>query len=136
MGEYGKPLPRGEGYHGDFYRFCKQHELRFQRCADCQAWRHPPRECCPHCGAFAWRWEQVSGKGQVYSWTVVQRALHPAFAEDVPYAVVIVELAEGVRLVSRVLDLPPQELRLGLPVEVVFVDVTPEVTLPMFRPCR
>jgi len=133
MSQYTKLLPRGEGYHGAFYQFCKQHELRFQRCTACRAWRHMPRECCPVCGSFAWSWERSSGKGTVFSWTVVQRALHPAFAADVPYAVVIVELEEGVRLVSQVVDVPPEELRLGLPVEVVFDDVTPEVTLPKFR---
>jgi uncharacterized OB-fold protein len=60
--------------------------------------------------------------------------LHPGFAPDIPYATVIIELAEGVRLVSHVLDVDPEQLRVGLPVEVVFDDVTPEVTLPKFRP--
>jgi len=60
--------------------------------------------------------------------------MHPGFAPDVPYATVVIELAEGVRLVSQVLDLAPEQLRVGLPVEVIFDDVTPEVTLPKFRP--
>jgi uncharacterized OB-fold protein len=62
------------------------------------------------------------------------RALHPGFVPDIPYATVIIGLAEGVRMVSRILDLDPEQLRVGLPVEVVFDDVTPEVTLPKFRP--
>jgi uncharacterized OB-fold protein len=65
---------------------------------------------------------------------VVHRALHPGFTLDVPYATIIIELAEGVRLVSCVLDLDPEQLRVGLPVAVVFADVTPEVTLPKFCP--
>jgi uncharacterized OB-fold protein len=134
MGEYTKSLPRGEDYNGEFYQFCQQHELRFQRCTACGTWRHMPRESCPACGAFDWTWERSSGKGRVYSWTVIHRALHPGFAADVPYAAVIVELAEGVRMVSQVVGLPPEKLRLDLPVEVVFDDVTPEVTLPKFRP--
>lgn len=136
MSHYARPLPRGEGLHGEFYRFCQQHELRFQRCQDCGAWRHMPRESCAACGSFTWSWQRSSGKGQVFSWTVIYRALHPGFAEDVPYAAVVIELEEGVRLVSHVLDVSPEELRLGLPVEVVFDDVTPEVTLPKFRPVR
>ena len=134
MREYIKPLPRGEDDNGEFYRFCTQHELRFQRCTDCRTWRHMPRESCPACGSFDWGWERSSGKGRVFSWTVVHRALHPTFADDVPYAVVVIELDEGVRLVSQVVGLAPEALRLGLPVEVMFDDVTPEVTLPKFRP--
>ena len=134
MSDYTKPLPRGEDVNGEFYQFCKQHELCFQRCQDCGAWRHMPRESCAACGSFNWRWERSSGKGQVFSWTVIHRAMHPGFAPDVPYATVVIELAEGVRLVSQVLDLAPEQLYVGLPVEVVFDDVTPEVTLPKFRP--
>jgi len=64
---------------------------------------------------------------------VIHRALHPGFTPDVPYATVVIELAEGVRMVSHVLDVHPEQLRVGLPVAVVFDDVTPEVTLPKFR---
>ncbi len=133
MSEYTKPLPRGEGYNGEFYRFCKQHELRFQRCRDCSTWRHMPRESCAQCGSFNWTWERSSGRGRIFTWTVVHRALHPGFTDDVPYAVVVVELEEGVRLVSNLVDFAPEGLRLDLPVEVVFDDVTPEFTLPKFR---
>ena len=131
---YGKPLPRGEEFNGEFYRFCRQHELRFQRCQACGTWRHMPRESCQACGSFDWTWEPVAGTGEVFSWTVIHRALHPGFSEDLPYAAVVVELQEGVRIVSHVLDLPVDQLRVGLPVRVVFDDVTPEVTLPKFRP--
>ena len=134
MTAYDKPLPRGEEFNGEFYQFCKQHELRFQRCRDCGAWRHMPRESCQACGSFNWAWERAAGKGQVFSWTVIHRALHPGFAAELPYAAVVVELEEGVRIVSHVLDLPVDRLRVGLPVEVVFDDVTPEITLPKFRP--
>jgi uncharacterized OB-fold protein len=134
MHDYTKPLPRGEEYSGEFYQYCKQHELRFQRCSTCHTWRHMPRECCPVCGSFDWIWERSTGKGRVFSWTVIHRALHPGFAEDIPYAAVIIELEEGIRLVSHVIGIAPEALRLELPVEVVFEDVTPEVTLPKFRP--
>lgn len=136
MSDYSKPLPRGEAYNGEFYQFCQQHELRFQRCKDCSTWRHMPRESCQSCGSFEWTWERSSGKGQLFSWTVIHRALHPGFADDVPYAAAVVELEEGVRLVSHVLDLSPEQLCIGMPVEVVFDDITPEVTLPKFRPVR
>ncbi|MCB1740010.1 MAG: Zn-ribbon domain-containing OB-fold protein [Gammaproteobacteria bacterium] len=128
-----RPLPRGEGYNGEFYEFCKNHELRFQRCTSCGTWRHMPRESCNACGSLDWRWEQSSGRGQVYSWTVIHRALHPGFADEVPYAAVIVELEEGVRLVSHVVDVAPDALRIGLPVEVFFERVDESFTLPKFK---
>lgn len=133
MSEYGKPVPRGDGLNGEFYQFCQQQELRFQRCQACQAWRHMPREACPKCGSFDWTWERSSGKGKLYSWTVIHRALQPGFADDVPYAAAVVELDEGVRVVSHVVGVAPDALRIDMPLEVIFDKVTPEVTLPKFR---
>ena len=134
MNAYIRPLPRGEDYNGEFYQFCQQHELRFQRCSGCKAWRHMPRESCRNCGSFEWTWERSNGTGKIFSWTIIHRALHPGFADDLPYAAVLVELDEGVRLVSHVVDLPLENLRIGLPVKVIFDDVTPDTTLHKFRP--
>lgn len=91
MSDYAKPLPRGEDLHGAFYRFCQQHELRFQRCQDCGTWRHMPRESCAACGAFAWHWERSSGQGRIFSWTIIHRALYPGFGPELPYTAVVVE---------------------------------------------
>ncbi len=133
MSDYTKPLPRGENLHSGFYDFCKKHELRFQRCSGCQAWRHMPRESCEACASFDWTWEASSGKATLFSWTTIHRALHPSFVDDVPYTVVVVEMEEGVRLASRLVDIADDELRLGLPLEVEFEDVTADVTLHKFR---
>ncbi|MBK6289794.1 MAG: OB-fold domain-containing protein [Gammaproteobacteria bacterium] len=130
---YAKPLPVLEGLSGEFYAWCRQGELRFQRCTDCGTFRHVPRELCAQCNSFAWEWARSSGRGTVYTWTVVQRALHPAFANDTPLAPVVVEMEEGVRLLGNMVDCAPQELVIGLPVEVEFEAVTPEVSLPRFR---
>ncbi len=131
--EYGKPLPALDGLAKGFYDWCKQGELRFQRCTDCGSWRHVPREMCAACGSWQWTWEQSSGRGTVFTWTVIARALHPAFQSDTPYAPVVVEMEEGVRVLSQVVDCAPDQLQIGMPVEVVFEEVTPEVTLPKFR---
>jgi uncharacterized OB-fold protein len=133
MSDYTKPLPRGENLHSEFYDYCNKRELRFQRCSDCQAWRHMPRESCEDCGSFNWTWEASSGKATLFSWTVIHRALHPAYAEEVPYTVVIVEMEEGVRLVTRLEDVSDDELKLGLPVVVEFEAVTPDDVLHKFR---
>jgi len=132
-GEYTHPLPELEGLTKEFYDFCRQGALHFQRCTDCNAWRHVPREMCPECGSWDWAWAPSTGRGKIFSWTVVARALHAAFQDDAPYAPVIVEMDEGVRLLSQVTDVAPDELEIDMPVEVVFDAVTPEITLPRFR---
>jgi uncharacterized OB-fold protein len=130
---YSHPLPELEGLTQEFYDFCKQGTLHFQRCADCNAWRHVPREMCPECGSWDWAWAPSTGRGKVFSWTVVVRALHPAFQDDTPYAPVIVEMDEGVRLLTQISDVAPDALEIDMPVEVAFDAVTPEITLPRFR---
>lgn len=132
-GEYKLPLPRMRGPAAEFYKFCKAHELRFQRCSDCAAWRHIPRDMCAKCGSFNFEWARSSGNGTLFSWTTVSQPMLPQFAPLVPYSPAVIELEEGVRMVSWVVDGEPGALALGISVEVVFDDVTPEVTLPKFR---
>ena len=129
-------LPVLEGLNGQFYDRCRSGTLHFQRCRDCGTFRHVPRELCAACGSFAWEWAPSTGRGRLYSWTVVMRALHPAFLNATPVAPVVVEMEEGVRLLSQVIDCAPGELAIGLPVEVVFQAVTDEITLPFFRLAR
>jgi len=131
--DYAKPLPKLEGFAGQFYDWCRRGELRFQRCSECQTWRHVPREMCAACGSLGSSWERSSGRGVVFTWTVAMRAMHPGFDEDVPFAPTVVELEEGVRLLSHVIDCPPDELEIDMPVEVVFEAVTEDVTLPKFK---
>ncbi len=133
-GGYPRPLPPMRGAAGEFYRFCRRHELRFQRCTECGAWRHIPRDMCARCGSLSFEWAKSSGRGKVFSWTTVMQPALPQFADLVPYSPVVVEMEEGVRLVSWLTDVPPEALRLGLPVEVQFDDVTPEHTLVKFKP--
>ncbi len=131
--DYKKPLPALEGLTQEFYGFCREGELRFQRCASCQAWRHVPREMCAQCGSMDWSWEASSGRGKLFTWTVAARPLHAAFADDAPYAPAVVELDEGVRLVTEIVNCKPVDLEIDAPVEVIFDAVTPEITLPKFR---
>ena len=122
-----------EGLTKQFYDWCARGELRFQRCGQCGTFRHVPRELCAVCGSFNWEWTRTNGKGTVFTYTVVARALHPGFAQAVPYAAVVVELEEGVRLLSNVIDCPADELRIGMPVQVAFEQQTQGITLPVFR---
>jgi hypothetical protein len=120
-----------------FYDFCKDEALHFQQCTSCGTFRHVPREMCAQCNSFEWEWVKSTGKGTIYSWVVINRALHPAFydpSEDaVPMAPVVVEMEEGVRLLSNMVDCPPDQLEMDMSVEVVYEAVTDEVTLPRFR---
>jgi uncharacterized OB-fold protein len=133
---YKKPLPKRRGFAGQFYEFCKKHELRFQRCTDCKTWRHVPRNMCAKCGSFNWAWDKSSGKGKIYSWTTAEQTMLPQFTDVTPYSPANVELEQWVRMVTWITDIPNEELKLDTPVEVVFDDVTPEVTLPKFRRAR
>ena len=130
---YIKPLPNMTGLTKEFYDWCQKHELRFQRCKDCGAWRHVPREMCDECNSFGWEWAKSSGRGKIFTWFVAERALFPEFKDDIPFAVAVIEMDEGVRLASNVINCGPDDLKEDQPVEVVYDDVTPEVTLPKFR---
>ena len=87
----------------------------------------------PSCFSFDVEWTKACGRGTVYSYTVCLRPA-PGFENDVPYNIALVELAEGVRMMSTVVDCPPDDLRIGMLVEVVFEDVIQDVTLPKFKP--
>jgi uncharacterized OB-fold protein len=126
--------PSPDGLTAELYAHLARGELRLQRCDGCGAWRHPPRVMCGRCGSEAWQWTATSGRGVVYSWTVTHQALVPPFAEDVPYAVVVVELEEGPRLVTAVRGIEHGALRLGLPVELRVARVSDTVGLHYFVP--
>ena len=115
------------------WSYCRQRELRFQRCGGCGAWRFLPRYMCAHCGSPDFTWSESSGRGVLYTWTVIHQAMHPAFAKDVPYVAAVVELEEGVRLATRLTRCAPDELRLGLPVRLAFHDLGDGVMAPWFE---
>ena len=98
--------------------------------------RHPPRVLCAECGSDQVSWVPSEGRGTIFSWTVTHQAPHPAFASQAPYAVVVVELEEGVRIVASLRDLDPAQLELDLPVEVVLEEVSEDVALPFACPRR
>jgi len=128
-----QPLPSPVGLNAEWYAHCAAGELRFQRCGACGAWRHPPRVLCAACGSGEWSWERSSGRGAVFSWTVTHQPVYAAFAEVVPYAVVVAELEEGVRIVSNLRGVAPDALALDLPVEVEIDHVSDQIGLPYLR---
>lgn len=128
-----KPLPRYPKDDAPYWQHMKQHEMRIQKCASCGRLRMYPRPMCDGCYSVEYEWVPVSGRGSVYSWCVVHQPVHPAFKDELPFAIVEVELEEGVRVRSRVLDVAPEQLEVGMPVRLAYQDVTDEVTLPVFE---
>lgn len=118
-----------------FWDACRRRELRLQRCGDCGVFRQPPSPGCPHCGSARSDWPLLSGRGSVFSYTIVHHAAVPPLAPEVPYNVVVVELddAPGARLISNLLDVAPEDVAVGMRVMVAWDEVRPDVVLPRFR---
>lgn len=127
-----RPLPLPNRDNAPFHEAARRGELRFQRCGDCGRFRHYPRPLCPDCLSRTYAWEPVSGRGTIYTWTIVRGPTLPAFEAELPYNVVDVLLEEGIHFVSQVLDCPAEEIRAGMPVRAVFVPVGDDVALVKF----
>ena len=132
----GRPLPLPSVENREFYEGAKRGELLLQRCAECRTWRHYPRPICPACQSPRFAWERASGRGRVYTWTIVHGPTLPTFQPELPYNVIDVELDEGVHFQSQLLDCAPDEIEAGLPVEAVFVAANDEITLVKFQRVR
>jgi uncharacterized OB-fold protein len=134
MIKYDKPLPNPTAETKPFWDYCKQHELRMQKCTQCGHIRSYGSGICPQCSSTDNEWVKFSGKGKVYSFSIVHYVYNKAFANDVPYAVASIELEHGVRMLSNIIGCKMEDITVDMPVEVVFEDITEEYTLPKFRP--
>ena len=141
----GIPLPDLKNlpdYERGFWEASRKHELRLQRCSDCNVFRHLPTPMCPHCHSLKYDWTKVSGRGKVYSHLTVRHPVHRALRdkEQTPYNLCLIELEEqeGLRIVSNVLNVAPEDIHIDMPVEVTFMPCVddPEVVLPLFVPAQ
>jgi len=126
------PIPMADGDSQPFWEGVAQHKLLIQRCGACQQFVFYPRLLCPHCFSDALSWVEAQGTGMIYSYTVVHRAFGP-FAGQVPFVVALIELSEGVRMMTRITGDEPAAVRIGAPVRVTFVQADEDVTLPYFQ---
>src|SRR5690242_1089619 len=131
---YAKPLPRKDPVAAPFWEHAAEERLAVQRCARCRDLRFPPTQVCPRCLSEEQEWQVVSGRGTVVSWVHFHQAYWPGFRPELPYNVVLVELDEGPRLLSNLVDPPSGGIAPGLRVRAVFEKVTADVTLPKFAP--
>ncbi len=118
-----------------FWDAAKQHKLVLQRCDACGYYVHWPSVLCPRCQSDKLSPTKVSGKGKIFTYTIVHHVFAPVYADEVPYSLAIVELDEqpGLRMLANIVDCPNEALYIGMPVEVTFQDFE-NVTLPQFRP--
>jgi uncharacterized OB-fold protein len=120
--------------HQPFWDSVSRRELSLQRCDDCAEFRFIPTELCSACGSASATWTPIEGTGEVYTYTIVHRAPTPAYQADVPYVIAHVTLAEGPRMISNLIGCDPHDVRIGMPVRVVYEAVAPDLTLYKFTP--
>jgi uncharacterized OB-fold protein len=160
MAEIVRPIPRVTPELAPFFEAARRGQLVVQKCESCGTLRFPPHPLCSRCLSAEASWKPVSGRGEVYSFNVMQmtsvgnishqqisrhqpriskighQVYHPAFAPEIPYAVVLIKLQEGAKMLANLVGIKPSEIKCGMPVEVVFERLSDEVTLPKFRPVR
>lgn len=136
MPDYIKPLPIFELETKAFWDGCREHHLDFQRCDDCGKFVFFPRAICPHCHGSNLTWRRTNGRGNVHTFSVIRQSMAPGFRDEVPYVVAVIEIpeADGVQIMSNLINVDPDLIYIGMQVKVRFEDVTPEVTLPKFEP--
>jgi len=130
------PIPHPDPDTAPFWAATLAGRLDLQRCDACHRVVAYPRARCPHCHAASLTWTTMSGRGTVYASTIVYRAADASFAADVPYVVALVDLEEGARLMTRIVDCPPEAVRTGMAVAVRFESVSDDAALPLFAPER
>jgi uncharacterized OB-fold protein len=129
------PLPVITPLTQFFWDGLRERRLLILRCQSCGHYVHYPRPVCNRCRSIDLAPEEVSGRGTLYAYTVTMQAFHPYFVDKIPYTLALVELDEqrGLRITTTIVDCPEDELKTGMAVELVWTDVAPDLTLPLFR---
>ena len=129
-----RPVPRIDEESRPFWKACARHELYIQKCKNCGTAFYYPRGFCPEDLSADFEWVKCSGKGKVYTYTVTRQNQSAGFRDKVPYVMAYVELEEGIRMLTNIVDCDPKDVAVGMSVEVTFEDVTPDISIPLFRP--
>ena len=128
-----KPKPRPAPESLPYWQAAREHRLALPKCEDCQKFWFPPSRTCPHCLSANFSFKNVSGKGKIFSFVTFHRVYRPAFANDVPYVVALIELDEGPRLLSNIMGATHDQVKCEMRVEVVFDDYDEDISIPKFK---
>ena len=131
-----KPLPAVDDLSRPFWEAAARHQLALQHCQDCGYFNHPPRPACDSCQSQRFAFVSVSGRGAIYSFTIMHQPNIAGFEQEIPYFNLLIELDEQPLLfmVSHLPIAEREKIYIGRRVEVYFDDIDPEITLPQFRP--
>ncbi len=136
MSERQRPLPEIQPFSKPFWDGASAHKLLIQHCCDCDSLIFYPRRECPECWSTNLDWKQSSGKATLYSYSITYEGVEEIFADDLPIILAWVDLEEGIRMTTNIIDCEPDDVYIGMELEVAFRPLTDEVTLPFFRPAR
>lgn len=134
MSDYGKPLPQIQPFSEAFWEGTRNNKLLIQTCSECNARIFFPRRQCPDCWSDDLGWIEASGKAEIYAFSITYEGVEAAFRDDLPIVLAWVDLPEGIRMQTNIVDCDPESVAIGQQVEIVFKKVTDEITLPYFRP--
>lgn len=134
--DYQKPIPVPDEASEPFFEGAREHRLMIQQCAMCGTAHWPVKSRCSVCFSMDIAWVQASGKGTLYTFSLMYQIMHPGFASEVPYNVAEVDLEEGLRVISTIVGCSNADLRIGMPLEVIFEAITEKVSLPKFQPVQ
>jgi len=135
--ELDRPLPRPVAPEAKpYWEGMKQHKLMLPECQDCRKAHFYPRVFCPHCHSRNLRWIEASGRGKLYAFEILHRSFNPAVKTPLPYVLAMIELEEGPRMLSNLVNVAPDPnvIRCDMPVEVVFTKLNDDFTIPFFQP--
>jgi uncharacterized OB-fold protein len=132
--KYEKPLPEFRPETQPYWDACKRHKLVLPKCKTCGRFFFYPRALCPNCMSQDLEWVEASGKAKVWTFATHHMGPSKAYKGEPPYVVAMIEIQEGVMMMTNIVNCKPEDVRIGMDVEVVFDDVTSEVTLPKFKP--
>jgi uncharacterized OB-fold protein len=128
------PMPMANAITLPWWQAAAEHRLVVQRCTSCEPTRLPPAPLCPECRSEESDWKEVSGRGEVYTYTTVHRPI--AAGQELPFVIAVIALEDsgGLRLISNLVNVDPQDLEIGMPVELVWEDMSADLAIPRFRP--
>ena len=127
-------IPEPSEKTAPFFDGARQGKLRLQKCTDCSTWGYPPVSSCSHCGSDQIEWADASGHGTVYSHARLMRAYHPRHQDRLPLILAQIDIAEGVRLMTNIIDAEPSDVRVGDAVVAAFETFPDGGVLPVFKP--